>query len=229
MAKKSENGNGAADAAPTVDDLKAMNVYQRMLEAQRLFPYVQKDSTVNIKSSKGNFSFKAVSHDAVTKKARDALMACGLYAEVNVTGHDHTGNRASCDVRMTIINVDDPKDRFDTVMFGEGCDSGDKAPGKAISYAVKYCYLKAFGAETGEDADLESVEFEAPKTRAEVGAAISEAVRVNKLDMTRVMERIESTYGEVAEIPLEIMSSIQADIELSPHNWVIDEQPAGVN
>lgn len=198
----------------TVDDLKAMNVYQRMLEAQRLFSYVQKDSPKGLQ-------YSVVTHDAVTKKARAALMAVRLYAQPTVLEHGQEANRTWARVQMRIVNIDDPEDEFFVTMFGYGNDSQDKGPGKSISYAVKYCFLKAFGAETGDDADLESVEFEKPKTKVEITAAIKAACAKHGLDYEYVLTRISDTYGPLKEIPIDILEVIPVNIDMSPENYAI--------
>lgn len=42
----------------------------------------------------------------------------------------------------------------------------DKGPGKAISYAVKYAYLKAFALETGDDPDHDQRELQPADPKA---------------------------------------------------------------
>jgi len=55
------------------------------------------------------------------------------------------------DFNIHYINVDDPQDRFTTLVEAHAMDSGDKAPGKAITYATKISMLKVFQIETGEN------------------------------------------------------------------------------
>jgi hypothetical protein len=192
---------------------KKRNVYQRMLEAQKAFGYVQKDKPKGLQ-------YSVVTHDAVTKKARAALMEAGLYAYSTVEEHGQESNRTWARVSMTIVNVDDPEDNFTTTMFGYGNDSQDKGPGKAISYAVKYCYLKAFGAETGDDADLEAVEFQKPQTKAEVSAEIGVVVDELGLDREYVRDKIERMYGPYKEIELEFLTGLPDTIRNDPDGWM---------
>jgi len=51
---------------------------------------------------------------------------------------------------ITYINIDKPDDRFSTLIESQAMDSGDKAPGKAITYATKTSLLKVFGIESGD-------------------------------------------------------------------------------
>jgi hypothetical protein len=62
--------------------------------------------------------------------------------------------------QVDFVNIESPEDYCRTVIEGHACDTDDKSPGKAISYAVKYAMLKTFSLETGEDD--ESRGYEAP-------------------------------------------------------------------
>ena len=52
---------------------------------------------------------------------------------------------------MDLINIDSPTDRVTHSAYAHGMDGGDKAPGKAHTYATKIMLVKGFGIETGED------------------------------------------------------------------------------
>jgi len=51
------------------------------------------------------------------------------------------------------VNVDKQDEYIDITTFGDGVDSQDKAPGKAMTYADKYALLKAYKIITGDDPD----------------------------------------------------------------------------
>lgn len=139
----------SADANTTVPPL---NIHQRMLAVMRDINYVQKtDKTVN-----GQYRF--VTHDAVTAKVRESLCKHGIVSLITVERHAQDGNRTEADVRVEFVNVDEPVDRVTIHAFGYGIDPQDKGPGKAVSYAVKYAYLKAFALETGDDPEKDSIE-----------------------------------------------------------------------
>tara|TARA_R110000851_G_C13009664_1_gene559206 strand:- start:616 stop:1158 length:543 start_codon:yes stop_codon:yes gene_type:complete len=55
------------------------------------------------------------------------------------------------DFMIHYINTDNPTDRFSTLVESHAMDAGDKAPGKAITYATKISMLKVFGVETGDN------------------------------------------------------------------------------
>ena len=169
-------------------ELAQLNVYQKMAVAQNDFQYVQKDRPKGLQ-------YAVVLHDAVTAKARAALLKARIYALPTVEEHGQEGNRTWARVRMEYVNIDNPEDRFSVTMFGYGNDSQDKGPGKAISYATKYCHLKAFGVETGEDADMESVETEAEERPVGVGMDDAEKDAIDREDFYSQIEHAIQSNG----------------------------------
>lgn len=51
------------------------------------------------------------------------------------------------------VNIDKPEEYIDIDTYGDGVDSGDKAPGKAMTYSDKYALMKAYKIITGDDPD----------------------------------------------------------------------------
>lgn len=132
----------------------SLNVYQRINEVRKLIGYVQKDKAV----STGGGSYKAVTHDAVTGMIRDALIKQGVVIVPSVTSCVFHPKEPEAKQRLyeamydiEFVNIDDPTDRIVSKQSAHALDNGDKAPGKAQSYATKYAILKLFNIETGED------------------------------------------------------------------------------
>jgi hypothetical protein len=126
------------------------NVYQRMAAAMAEVTYVQKEKP----SGKG-LQYAIVTHDAVTKKVRPALLKHGVIYWPCELSHKQEGNRTELTGKVRFQNVDDKDDYFDVPSIGYGVDNQDKGPGKATSYLVKMALLKAMGLETGMDPDLD--------------------------------------------------------------------------
>lgn len=131
-----------------------MNIYQRVNAVRKAIGYVQKDKSV----STGGGSYKAVTHDAVTGMVRQALIEHGVVIVPSVIAC--TFNQKESDSKQRLyeatymvrfVNVDQPEDFICMEMNAHALDNGDKAPGKALSYATKYAILKLFNIETGED------------------------------------------------------------------------------
>lgn len=132
-----------------------MNIYQRINEVRKAIAYIQKDKSV---SAGPAGSYRAVTHDAVTGMIRQHLVEHGvIIAPTLIDSVFHPKEEgakqrlysASYDVRF--INMDAPDECVTIRIEAHALDNGDKAPGKAISYATKYAILKLFNIETGED------------------------------------------------------------------------------
>lgn len=144
-----------------------MNIYQRINEVRKAIGYVQKDKEVGF----GKSGYKAVTHDAVTGMVRSALIEHGVVivpSVISATFHhaeivqqiNDAGVAVAVSAKQRLyeatfqvefVNIDDPADRIVTQQNAHALDNGDKAPGKAMSYATKYAILKLFNIETGED------------------------------------------------------------------------------
>lgn len=57
------------------------------------------------------------------------------------------------DVTYRFVNVDDPSQFIEVDSFGTGIDTGDKGPGKAMTYADKYALMKAYKLAAGNASD----------------------------------------------------------------------------
>ena len=133
----------------------SMNIYQRINAVRKAITYIQKDKSVSAGSAG---SYRAVTHDAVTGMVRQHLVEHGvIIAPTLIESMFHPKEEgakqrlysASYDVRF--INMDAQDECVTIRIEAHALDNGDKAPGKAISYATKYAILKLFNIETGED------------------------------------------------------------------------------
>lgn len=133
----------------------SMNIYQRINAVRKAITYIQKDKSVSAGSAG---SYRAVTHDAVTGMVRQHLVEHGvIIAPTLIESVFHPKEEgakqrlysASYDVRF--INMDAPDECVTIRIEAHALDNGDKAPGKAISYATKYAILKLFNIEAGED------------------------------------------------------------------------------
>lgn len=123
------------------------NIQQRIREIMRELNYVAKgDKMVN-----GMYRF--VSHDQVTSKVHPLLVKHGVNIIPSIEEFTQEGNRTVIKMLISFVNTDCPQDNFAIRSLGYGIDTGDKGPGKAVSYAYKYALLKVFCLETGDDPD----------------------------------------------------------------------------
>lgn len=68
------------------------------------------------------------------------------------------------------VNIENTDEFVEVTTYGDGVDSGDKAPGKAMTYGDKYALLKAYKIITGDDPDqTASEETKVTRTGSHVG------------------------------------------------------------
>jgi hypothetical protein len=133
------------------------NIYQRLNAVMKAVKYVQKDKQV----SGGGANYKAVTHDQVVSVARHELVNNGvlIYPEqleshmiqVRDPTQEIKMHLYSGDYAVHFVNIDKPDDRVTVTINAHASDTGDKAPGKAATYAVKTAVLKVLFLETGEN------------------------------------------------------------------------------
>lgn len=134
------------------------NIFMKILSIMGELDYIEKgDKTVN-----GQYRF--VSHDQVTKQIHHLLVKYKVNPIPSVKEIKQDNNRTIVNLAVTFVNAERPTDLFTVEFPGYGVDSGDKGPGKAISYAYKYAILKTFNIATGDDPDKDAnAKYEGPK------------------------------------------------------------------
>lgn len=192
------------------DDVKTeapLNIFQRINEVRKLCPYVQKDKKVE------GAGYMAVTHDAVTSGLRLHLIEQGIVivprliaSSVVDTGTTTAKNvpiiRYEAKYEIDFVNVDNPPDRVTVPIESHALDQGDKAPGKAASYATKYAMLKLFSIETGEAEEerMADVKIRQDKDKNTPRAGAMERVsRDRREPVTRVASAVIDYFG--ADMP----------------------------
>ena len=138
------------------------NLFQKINSVRRKVGYIKKDANVGF----GSNTYAAVSHDAVIAQIRQALIdECLIITPPSVvksrvvdtgrvTGGGNPIIRYEAIYKIVILDgahPDEPGSVLSADIEAHAEDQGDKAPGKAMSYAVKYFILKTFNIETGEN------------------------------------------------------------------------------
>ena len=95
----------------------------------------------------------------------------------------------------------------DEITYGDGVDTQDKAPGKAMTYADKYALLKAYKIVTGEDPDqqhspdtamYDNANIKITKTKVQ---ALEQAIQNANITKTQVDNVINYfNYNKLEEI-----------------------------
>lgn len=158
-----------------------MNIYEKLLAITGEVGTVSKNLEVNV----GKTQYKAVGEADVLKAVKELEKKYGVYSypskrkiidssilktRKEYNGQVTEGNQLfmRLEVEYTFVNIEKPEETISIVTYGDGVDTQDKAPGKAMTYADKYALLKAYKIVTGEDPDQSGspdvVQYNADKT-----------------------------------------------------------------
>ena len=140
-----------------------MNIYQRINAVIRSNVYIKRGS-----AGQGT----GVLYDEVIATLRPQLATHGIIVVPEKIGEARSRLNAKdsyiyeCDFAVNYINMDNPSDHFIDHVEAHAMDAGDKAPGKAITYATKISLVKVFQIETGIN-DESRMEHMKPVTKSQ--------------------------------------------------------------
>ena len=187
-----------------MNDVKEMNIYEKMSAITDEIGVVEKNLNVKVNS---NSSYKAVSErdvlDAVkpieqkyrvySYPANRKIVDCDvLTKETEYNGTITRTNTLFMRVETVyrFVNIDKPDEFIETTVYGDGLDTGDKASGKAMTYADKYALMKAYKLSTGDDPDKEASPEHGYEKKAEPKATTKQIALVEDLYTDEEIERI---------------------------------------
>ena len=146
-------------------EVKDLNIYERMSLITDEIGVVIKNLKVQVTKTA---SYNAVSERDILDNVKPIEKKYRVYSypvERNIVDSDvlikktDYGESASLYMRLEItyrfVNMDKPEEFIDIKTYGDGIDTGDKAPGKAMTYGDKYALMKAYKISTGDDHDKE--------------------------------------------------------------------------
>ena len=187
-----------------MNDVKEMNIYEKMSAITAEIGVVEKNLNVKVNS---NSSYKAVSErdvlDAVkpieqkyrvySYPANRKIVDCDvLTKETEYNGTITRTNTLFMRVETVyrFVNIDKPDEFIETTVYGDGLDTGDKASGKAMTYADKYALMKAYKLSTGDDPDKEASPEHGYEKKAEPKATTKQIALLEDLYTDEETERI---------------------------------------
>ena len=154
---------------------KEMNIYQKLHCITSEMQTVAKNLEITTKTDKNGKpirSYKAVSErdiiDAV--KPLEAkyrvksypherhIIDSGFLENTDYNGIVKKSFYLRVEVIYRFVNIDNPDEYVETTAYGDGIDTGDKATGKAMTYADKYALMKMYQISTGDDPDQNASE-----------------------------------------------------------------------
>lgn len=147
-----------------------MNIFAKMQKITEEMTVVVKNLNVQVNPKA---SYKAVSERDILDAVKPLENKYGVYSYPfarKVIDKDILAKESEYNGRITktntlfmrlevvyrFVNVDKPDEFVDILTYGDGLDTGDKAPGKAMTYADKYALMKAYKISTGDDPDKEA-------------------------------------------------------------------------
>ncbi len=148
-----------------------MNIYEKLSAITAELGVVAK----NLSVGEGRSSYKAVGEADVLAAVKPLEKKYGVYSypfsrriadsdtiTVEKTYKGDVSKSTKVYLRLEtvyrFVNAEEPGEYIDITTYGDGVDSQDKAPGKAMTYGDKYALLKAYKIITGEDPDQNASE-----------------------------------------------------------------------
>ena len=201
-----------------------MNLFEKLLKISEEVGTVSKNITIAI----GNGKYKAVGEVDVINAVKPLEVKYGVFSypvkhEV-IESKELEKRNGGVDqfVRVKVlfrfVDVHKPTDFIEVETIGDGVDSGDKASGKAQTYADKYALLKAYKIATGDDPDQEASQEYNKKvvkvfTDEERIAKINEISELLGNDPAKVAKWFKFYDINHSTITLEIANKIIAQIK----------------
>ena len=182
-----------------------MNIYEKLSKVTEEITAVAKNLSVGY----GKSSYKAVGEADVLAAVKPAEIKYGVYSfpasreivdSAVLTSVDRDGNeKRQLFMRVKtvyrFVNMEKPLEFVDMVTYGDGVDPGDKAPGKAMTYADKYGMLKAYKI-IGDDPDqkasetLKAFERKAEEKVTEIQAlSLTETLKAMGIDVPTLLKQ----------------------------------------
>lgn len=156
--------------ADTKKEIKDLNIFEKMSLITDELGVIEKNLNVEITKTK---SYKAVSERDILDAVKPLEKKYRVYSypferkvienDTLVKETEYNGSISKTNtlfMRLEIVyrfvNIDNPSEFIDIKTYGDGLDTGDKAPGKAMTYGDKYALMKAYKMSTGDDPDKEA-------------------------------------------------------------------------
>lgn len=209
------------------NEIKDLNIYEKMSLITTEMAVIEKNLKVAVNAKN---SYKAVSERDVLDNVKPLEAKYRVYSyplkreitdkDTLVKETEYNGNVTRTNtlfMRLStvyrFINMDKPEEYIDIDTFGDGLDTGDKAPGKAMTYADKYALMKAYKISTGDDPDKEA----SPEQGYKKSKTIRKGDEEINLDITKdFMELLNETGTD--------MDRLLNNYGVDNYNLLTDEQ-----
>lgn len=174
-----------------------MNIYEKLSAITSEMKTVAKNLEVNLGANK----YKAVGELDVLKAVKELEEKYKVYSypkernivseEILTKEQEYNGKVTRTNqvlmriaVKYVFVNTEKPEETVEMISYGDGLDTGDKAPGKAMTYADKYALMKAYKIGTGDDPDQEG----SPETSTKTKTTGTKASAKQQLEEKKITE-----------------------------------------
>lgn len=183
-----------------------LNIYQRMNAITSEITAVAKNLNVGY----GKSSYKATGEADILAAVKPIESKHGVYSypvsrkitesgemvsKKQANGQEYESRQLYMRIETVyrFVNIDNPDDYLEIVSYGDGVDTQDKAPGKAMTYADKYALMKAYKIITGDDPDQNKSEELKGRTTQKV---VDEKITAKDVEVLKAMMQRKGVEGE---------------------------------
>ena len=145
--------------------IEEMNIFEKMSAITNELGVVAKNLNVDMG---GGRKYKAVQEKDILDAIKPLEEKYRVYSypchrtivESEILTKEYQGKTTNSlfmrvETTYRFVNIDKTDEAIEVTTYGDGIDSGDKSPGKAMTYADKYALMKAYKIATGDDPDAE--------------------------------------------------------------------------
>ena len=215
------------------EEIKKLNIYEKMSFITEEMGVVEKNLKVQVNKTN---SYQAVSERDILDNVKPLEKKYRVYSfpvdrkiidndiltkEVEYNGAITKTNTIYMRLEITyrFINIDNPTEYIDIKTYGDGLDTGDKAPGKAMTFGDKYALMKGYKISTGDDPDKDPSP-ESGYKKDEVKASPKQVEMLNKYyvgdNLTKLLEA--NKVDKLEELPMKKASELISDIMKKGNN-----------
>lgn len=207
-----------------------MNIYEKLLAITSEMQTVAKNLEVGI----GKNQYKAVGEADVLRAVKELEKKYNVYSypysrkvidssimqtKKEYQGQVTEGNQIFMRLETVyrFVNIEKPEEYIDITTYGDGVDTQDKAPGKAMTYGDKYALMKAYKIITGEDPDQNPSPDNVTNLNSnkKENKSKEETINEEELDMLVTEQQAKTVYALMMSKGLEVEKQLQHNYGIS--------------
>lgn len=227
------------------EEIKKMNIFEKLSKITDEIGVIEKNLDVKINKTS---SYKAVGERQVLDGIKPLEIKYRVFSypfkreivdnsiltkESEYNGQINKTNSLYMRIKTIyrFVNIDNIDEYIDIDTYGDGIDTGDKAPGKAMTYADKYALMKAYKLSTGDDPDKEASPEEGYKK--EIKKDLNKKVTERQLYLLKKiyvgdnLKKVLTKYkiNDLSEMPFEIGQTL-ISINIEKNKKIEEEYPS---